>query len=234
MTPYDEHCGNQATKIFRAGPIVVDVDGTPSGRNAVAWAVAEAACRGVRVRVWPGRDPGRLIADAQDASMIVVGSAGMLTMSSLAGGSAAMAVAGHAKVPVVVVRPGLPDAEPGPSAFRVVVGTDGTAISKAAVEFAFAEAQAHGCGVTIVHAIDDENQRADAEAMLASLAVGHRDVRTVIAPAVASRALIDESAGARMVVVGSRGQGGLAGLLRGSVSQAVIHRAHCPVAVVRG
>jgi nucleotide-binding universal stress UspA family protein len=45
--------------------------------------------------------------------------------------------------------------------------------------------------------------------------------------------LIDESAGAQLLVVGSRGHAGLGGMLLGSVSQAVVHRARCPVAVVR-
>ena len=46
-------------------------------------------------------------------------------------------------------------------------------------------------------------------------------------------ALLEHAARAQLLVVGSRGRGELTGLVLGSVSNAVVHRAPCPVAVVR-
>ncbi|MEV0400981.1 universal stress protein [Actinoallomurus sp. NPDC050550] len=217
----------------QAGSVIAYVDGTPSGDEAVTWAIEEAGRRNAVVRVLPRRDPDRLLAETADAALIVVGSTGFLAMSDLAAGSTAMEVAVRADVPVVVVRPGLPGTASGPSAGRVVVGVDGTGLSEAAIGFAAAEADDRGCGLTLVHAMEREEHRGVAEAMLARVAAARRDVRTVARVGMASVVLIEESAGAELLAVGSRGRAGLSGMLLGSVSQAVVHRAYCPVAVVR-
>jgi nucleotide-binding universal stress UspA family protein len=58
-------------------------------------------------------------------------------------------------------------------------------------------------------------------------------LRTSVRNGSAAHVLIDASRGARMLVLGSRGHGGLIGLTLGSVSSACVAHAHCPVLIVR-
>jgi nucleotide-binding universal stress UspA family protein len=126
------------------------------------------------------------------------------------------------------------------------------------VEFAFAEAASRSTALIAIHAwtmpwlrdtlsIRDDLANStrlalekDAAALLSeSLAEArkeHPDV-PVLEQAIEERpaeALVVASQDASLLVVGSRGHGGLTGLLCGSVSHAVLHRAQSPVAVVRG
>jgi nucleotide-binding universal stress UspA family protein len=59
-------------------------------------------------------------------------------------------------------------------------------------------------------------------------------LRTAVVEGNVARTLLEVSRGARMLVVGSRGHGGFAGLLLGSVSSACAEHATCPVLIVHG
>ncbi|WP_037891651.1 universal stress protein, partial [Streptomyces viridochromogenes] len=177
---------------------------------------------------------------------------GLSRFGTLLLGSTAGHLAAHAACPVLVVR-GRP-APAGP----VLLAVDGSPAAHGAVEFAFAQASLHGTDLVALHAwsthteraydgpgdppfvtydedrLRDEEQRVLAEA-LGGLGERYPDV-TVHRRLVRGRirhTLIEASADAGLVVVGARGRGGFTGLLLGSVSQALLHHAHCPVAVVR-
>ncbi len=58
-------------------------------------------------------------------------------------------------------------------------------------------------------------------------------IRSTVAEGNAARVLLDASAGAELLVVGSRGRGGFTEALLGSVGQHCVHHATCPVVVIR-
>lgn len=139
----------------------------------------------------------------------------------------------------------------------IVVGVDGSPGSKAALRWALAEARLRGTALEAVHAwmppyvaaglglapvIDEEYLRAHREkaeemldTVLAEVADEAKgvDVRRVVAEGPAAQVLVERAAGADLLVVGSRGLGGFAGLLLGSVGQQCAHHAPCPVVIVR-
>lgn len=198
-------------------------------------------------------DPLRVLAGlSRSASLVAVGSRGLGGLGGLLLGSVAVHLAAHADCPVMVVR-----GTPNPSG-PVVVGVDGSPASRSAVEFAFTEASLAGVDLVAAHiwsewsvpprppedeslayarkpgALRDEEEALLAEA-LSGLGEKYPDVR-VERRALRGRTreeLISASRNARLLVVGARGRGGFSGLLLGSVSQAVLHHAQCPVVVAR-
>jgi nucleotide-binding universal stress UspA family protein len=140
----------------------------------------------------------------------------------------------------------------------IVVGVDSSEGAKAALRFAFVEAKFRQATLRAVHSwqlgytgafgiegyapvvgADLSRLRNSAEAALdATLheAVPDADgvvIERRIVEGGPATVLVDESRNADMLVVGSRGHGGFAGLLLGSVSQQCAHHAACPVVIVR-
>lgn len=137
---------------------------------------------------------------------------------------------------------------------RIVVGVDGSKGSRAALQWAHAEARLRAATLTAVTvwqypvlttlpafgalpAIEDLSGEAETSlhAILAEEGVASTDdvpVETIVAEGAAAAALLEASEGAEMLVVGSRGHGGFTGMLLGSVSQHVVSHARCPVVVV--
>lgn len=220
-----------------------------------AEATARAIAPEVEVRhaVVEGNPAQVLIEYSRKAKLIVLGSRGLGGIKGMVLGSVSAAVASHAFCPIVVTREDTDDTNvTGP----VVVGIDGSEVSAKATEWAFAEASARGAELIAVHTWMDPQVQAAAAGIalteddwsqleeqqnqtlaerLAGFASRYPDVQVTrhVTRDRAVRALVDQSQGAQLVVVGSHGRGGFAGMVLGSTSRALLQAAPCPVMVVR-
>ncbi|MET9346903.1 universal stress protein [Streptomyces termitum] len=215
--------------------------------TAVARARAVAPGTAVSGELITGEPLAVLATRSEGAALVVVGSRGTGGFGGLVLGSVAVHLAAHAHCPVLVVRGR--DEPSGP----VLLAVDGSPDSDAAVDLAFAEARARETGLVAVHAwaprigfgdmtphfFNPEQVRTEArrvlDGTLERAAARHpgfeAEPRLLLGRP--RQVLLEESAGAQLLVMGARGRGGFTGLLLGSVSQALLHHAHCPVAIVR-
>ena len=191
-------------------------------------------------------DAASALVEATDgAALAVVGHRGIGGFAELLLGSVSAKLTAHATCPVIVVR--------GQNRGDVVVvGVDGSAGGDAAVGFAFAEADRRGAEVLAIHAVtgpqftgpsdaliyDRRSEEARAVGLLyRAVADWHEEYPNLLVQrrvrwAPAAETLVKASTTAQLVVVGRRGHGGLLGSRLGSVGQALLHHAACPVAVV--
>ena len=174
-----------------------------------------------------------LIGASASADLVVLGSRGLGGFTGLLVGSIAVAVATHGHCPVVVVRGSGPTTAPqqdGP----VIVGVDGSPTSLAALGFALQAAALRSTSLTAVHAWSDLPVTTAWELTTPWQSVQQHESEKLSQWLADSQAhvLLEHAVGAQLLVVGSRGRGGFRGLLLGSTSQALIHHAACPVAVV--
>jgi len=190
-----------------------------------------------------------LVSTSTPEDVVVVGATSHPGRISDLLGSVATVVAHRARCPVVVVHgTRRRDASIG----RIVVGVDGSEGSDRAIEAAAQEAVKCGAEVVLVHAWNypysgrrasgqrepRDDMRLDAMRTL-ELAAQWADevapsvrVTPIICEESAAKAIIDAGRDADLIVVGTRGRGGFASLLLGSVSRTVLQHATVPVVVV--
>ncbi|MEV4489684.1 universal stress protein [Micromonospora coxensis] len=211
-------------------------------RKAAADAAAERPGVTVHGDVLDGPPALVLQERSADAGLLVLGSRGHGGFAGLLAGSTAVSVTAHAHCPVVVVREGQTDAA-GP----VVVGVDGSESSQVALGFAVERAAQREVPLRVVRVVGGERrpsehdgrttdeERAVVEQALARWRQTFPDVAVEVdvRPGNPAATLVEASRDAQLVVVGSRGRGGLRGMLLGSVSQQLVQHAHCPVVVAR-
>ncbi|MFC4907097.1 universal stress protein [Actinomadura gamaensis] len=194
-----------------------------------------------------GETVTRLLARARTARLLVVGARGAGGFRPPLVGPVGLKLAAHARCPVVVVRAN------ALSYGRIVAGFDGSSTAQAALEFAFAEASAHGARLRVVHAWSAPLNAPTAPGLAEYRSPDARErrlraLREAVAPwrdkypevevseeaphGHAVEILTALSAAADLLVVGSRGAGGFADLRSGAVSTGVLHHARCPVAVI--
>ncbi|MFF7213734.1 universal stress protein [Streptomyces sp. NPDC008238] len=225
-----------------SGPTYAPLDPSPLNRMAHDAAErARGAAPGTEVTgtVMLGGAVSVLTAESRAADLLVVGSRGTGGFLGMLLGSTAVSVAAHAECPVMVVREDPPHTGP------VVLGVDGSPHGEDAIAFAFAEAALREAEILALHAwLPDYAPPGtgveSAERLLSLALAGHGErypdvtVRQEVGSGETREVLIEASRTAQLTVVGARGRGGFTGLLLGSVSQALLHHAHGPVAVVRG
>lgn len=185
-----------------------------------------------------------LVEASASADLVVVGSRGLGGFKELLLGSVSATVAERASSPVAVVR------ETGQPGGPVVVGVDGSFYSDRAVRWAAEEARARGASLEVVHAwsvgapvlgvpfvVPHDEAELAAEHRLAAATEdvdlsGITVNRHLVAGGPAG-VLVDLSKTAGVVVVGSRGRGGITSILLGSTSRHLLHHAVSPVVVIR-
>lgn len=222
--------------------------------TAETWVRAAFPALSVTADAVEGPASSALIRAGERAEVLVLGSRGLGAIGGVVAGSVAQHVSAAATVPVVLVRPGTSE-RPRTAAEDVVLGLDLADPCDEVIAFGFTEAALRGAPLRVVSAwhrpafytlgpgelaLAEGPQRADEwhgfqQAVLESWRSKFPgvEVSTAVVEGRAAGPLLDATEGAGLVVVGRRTRAGhLPGHRNGPVTHAVIHHAHCPVAVV--
>lgn len=211
---------------------------------------ADRADRVGRVTVCDIPAPALLEA-ATDASLLVLGARGIGGFKGLLLGSVSQHCLHHATSPVAIVR-GRASRSPEHTMEQIIVGVDGSQPSREALQWAAREARLRQAALQVIlswrmpyvapypytsAAFDpavlekEARQRLDAIVEGVDLS-GIPQVDRILTMGEPAAALLTASKDADLVVVGSRGLGGFAELLLGSVSHHLAHHATCPLVII--
>lgn len=192
-----------------------------------------------------GKPVPTLVDLSKDARLIVVGRRGLGKVDRAIAGSVSSSVVRHAHCPVAIVPA---DSKPW-SPLPVLVGIDDSPSCATAIELAFDEASRRNVPLVAVHVwfdvgypVPEFNWHAERqyarEILDKNLApwiprYPHVELTRRAAEGQPGKWLAEHSTQAQLVVVGSHGRGGFAGMLLGSVSRVVVERSKSPVLVAR-
>lgn len=213
--------------------------------DAARTAVAVLGPDRVSTTIALGRPAGVVMRSCRPGDLLVTGRNGHRPVARMLLGSTSAALAGHAPCPVMVVRDGRVR-EHAP----VLLAVDGSSASAPAVDFAADEARQRGAPLRAVLAVGPSvdamgflSGPSDAQVLAAEVALGaalagvrteYPDlaVETLVMQTHPVEALLRYATSSQLLVLGTRGSGGLRSMRLGSVCRELLGRAPCPVAVV--
>lgn len=197
--------------------------------------------------------PARTLSELSgSARMLVLGHTTTSELQSMFRRSEVVYIANHAECPVVTWRG--KDGFTPPDGRPIVVGVDGSELSTAAIEQGYTLAATLDAPLVAVHTWSEqstltygegsrftdwtdyvEHEKAGMAESLAGWAQRYPDVQVVseVMRGKPDIVLLEQSAKAQLVVVGSHGRSAQSAALLGSTSQNLIHHSFCPVAICR-
>jgi nucleotide-binding universal stress UspA family protein len=243
-----------APEFIEPDPDRIEADSTAQIEQALALVAATTSVK-IRSRVEMGRPVDTLcgIANEPDVRMVVVGSRGHGDLTELLLGSVSRGLAHRVSTPLVIVPRSAEDrTRCGPKG-RILVGVDGSPEAAAALDWAAHEASLRGAALEVVVAWSVSKavfptrfpMRAPVEAEMEQLARNILDqalaglhatgvtVEGKVLRGSASTVLVNRSAEADLLVVGTRGLNRAKEAILGSVSHACTHHTHAPIAIIR-
>jgi nucleotide-binding universal stress UspA family protein len=239
----------------RFDPAYGEKDAADALDTIVVAALGADRAEGVERRVVCDLPAAALLHESRGGNLLVVGARGLGGFRGLLLGSVSQHCLHHATSPVAIVRRD-PErvADRVGRAERVVVAVDGSGVSRQALAWAAEEARLRDGTLEVVNAwrapylaayplaplpLDtgpfEEASNEILENAVSSIPHDQQPARIerISLHGGAAEVVLDVAKGADLVVLGSRGLGGLEAALLGSVTTQVTHHASCPVVVIR-